>query len=324
MSRRSAESYAGRRARERAERAQRAASHVAQPVDAGSVPDPMRPRPSRAARWVGWMVAAVILHVVTAGVFVGVSAAMSQLGDRRDLDADRVEIQIVEVRPPEPEPEPEPEVVEPEPEPEPEAPPQPEPPKPKPPPREPPPEPTPSADPIDPPPTPPEPKEPPPRRIVGLNLESTVEGGAGSSFAIGNTRMGKTDEVAEDPNAAKTLPKGEPAQRGQNQSATRIPALTSGSGSGRGVSKPKPLSRPEPEYPPMYESQGLEADVVVKVTLNEEGRVTEASVVTPSPHEKFNENALASARKTRFTPATKDGKPIPWTLTYTVRFRLPE
>jgi protein TonB len=156
---------------------------------------------------------------------------------------------------------------------------------------------------------------------VGLNLESTVEGGSGGSFAVGNTRMGSTEDVAQDPDAAKPLPKGEPAQRGQNQSATRIPAATGG---GEGVTRPKPLSRPKPDYPPLYESQGLEADVVVKITLNEDGEVVRAEIVTPSKYEKFNENALANARETRFTPATKDGKPIPWTLTYTVRFRIPE
>jgi len=127
--------------------------------------------------------------------------------------------------------------------------------------------------------------------------------------------------VAEDPDAAQPLPEGEPAQRGQNPSATRIPAAASG---GTGVTKPKRRVQPEPRYPPQYESQGLEADVVVKVRLDEKGDVVDARVVTPSEHDRFNESALANARKTRFTPAKKDGKPIPWTLTYTVRFRLPE
>lgn len=308
--------FASRREAERAARAHRAARRVQKPVPhRDAVPDPLRPRRAPASRWLGWSLLAVAIHAVTAAVFIGVSAAVSRGDDRREV-GDRLEVQIVETPPPAPEPPPKPE-----PEPEVEGPPQPEPkpkPKPKPQPK---PDPTPSADPVAPPEAPQKEKSPPPRRIIGLNLESTVEGGSGPSFAVGNTRMGRTEKIAEDPDAAKPLPKGEPTQRGQNQSATRIPAATSG---GKGVTKPEVLSRPEPEYPPMYEAQGLEADVKIRVRLDEAGRVVEASVVNPSPHEEFNANALANARKTRFSPATKDGKPIPWTLVYTVRFYLPE
>ena len=37
------------------------------------------------------------------------------------------------------------------------------------------------------------------RRIVGISLSSTVQAGAGPSFAVGNTRMGETGAVAQSP-----------------------------------------------------------------------------------------------------------------------------
>ncbi|NJK88395.1 MAG: energy transducer TonB [Myxococcales bacterium] len=88
--------------------------------------------------------------------------------------------------------------------------------------------------------------------------------------------------------------------------------------------KPKKLDASKPSYPPLYESQGLEADVVVEVQIDVRGEVTSVRVVTPSPHAEFDESAVAHARKSRFSPATRDGAPVPWTLTYTVRFRLDE
>ena len=50
---------------------------------------------------------------------------------------------------------------------------------------------------------PPPPKTPPPSkappRVVGLDFESTSEGGGGPSFAVGNTREGKTADKAQNP-----------------------------------------------------------------------------------------------------------------------------
>ncbi len=311
------QSYAAQRQAARAARAAAARTRVARSVDADRWPDPLRRPETPVWRWAAWVLAAVGLHVATAGVFAAANAAMFRPPPPSHNDG-RVELEIRRP-PPEPQPEPAPELP---PEPEPPAPaveqpvaPQPKP-RPKPERREP----TPSADPIDTPNDEPEPTKPPPRRIVGLSMESTVEGSQGPAFAIGNTRMGTTDRIAEDPTPG-SLSNDESPQRGQNQAATRIPAAAAG---GKGLVRPKVLDRVEPEYPQLYRAQNLEADVVVKVRIDETGEVIEARLVVPSKYEAFNAPALAAAKKTRFSPCLKDGQPIPWTVTYTVRYRIRE
>ena len=173
------------------------------------------------------------------------------------------------------------------------------------------------ADPID---LPKEPPKPPKkaRRIVGLSLGSTTQGSGGPSFAVGNTRMGSTDRVAEDPRAAQRL-SPEPAAARTNRRATRLPI---GLGGG-GLSKPKYAGRRlQPAYPEDYRAQNLETKVTVEVRIGPRGRVTKARVVSGSPYKKFEEAALKTARRQRWVPAKRDGKPIPYTITYTYFFTL--
>lgn len=150
-----------------------------------------------------------------------------------------------------------------------------------------------------------------PRRIVGLSLESTTAGGGGPSFAVGNTRMGSTDAVARDPADSKTL-----ALPKRNRKATFIPTAKSA------FVPPRKLAEVVPIYPTMLEAQGLEADVVLSVTIGRDGGVTQVQVVGPSSHGEFNDAAIIAANKERYAPATSDGLPIEHTVQFTVRFRL--
>lgn len=56
-------------------------------------------------------------------------------------------------------------------------------------------------------------------------------------------------------------------------------------------------------------ARGLERDVVVKVTIDTEGHVTEAEVVDPVG-DALDEVALDAAKRYEFLPATRNGKPI--------------
>ncbi len=293
-----------RRAKARA----RLAARVERPV-VESTPLPRERR--RPARWLVFLGISAVLQFGSFGFYYAVGRSATQDVAREDAP---VEIEIVEASEPEPEPEPAPE-----PPPEPEAPSPPPKPKPKPAP-EPPPEeaPTPSADPT-------KPKEPPsekpkPKRIVGLNLESTVSGGDGAAFATGNTRMGVTEREAEDPGEVEELGNDEPTQAGENRQATRIPAA---SGTGEGIERPRfEGEKLKPGYPELYRSQALEANITVAVRIDEEGKVTEVDIASGSNYPEFEKAAIRTAKKQRFIPAKKDGRPIPWTLTYTYRFRL--
>lgn len=309
------------RAQARALRRARAQALATRPLASHAVPDPLargrRTAASTLARVALTVLAALSAHGLVLGGFV---FAHSMLGVSRGPDPRNVPIELVMVEPPPPppvEPEPAPEV-----EPEPEAPPAPEP---KAPPkkrreRKPKAAPPPPQDPIDARPEPPPKRQKEVRRIVGLSLQSTVKGGSGPSFAVGNTRMGATDDTAQDPNAVEEdSPNGGPRAAQTNRRASRLPI---GLG-GRTVEKPKFAGpRLEPTYPEDYRAQNLEAKITLEVTIGPDGRVTKARIVSGSPYEKFEAAALAMAKKQRWVSAKRGGEPIPYTLTYSYFFTL--
>jgi TonB family protein len=101
-----------------------------------------------------------------------------------------------------------------------------------------------------------------------------------------------------------------------NAVATRIPVA------GVTFTKPKAKMRKEPVYPAMLRAQAIEADVEVLVFINAEGKVTSVKILKEAPYPEFNEAAKQAALEQEFEPATRNGEPIPYTLPYTIRFRL--
>jgi protein TonB len=255
--------------------------------------DPLARRVSRSGRALRAMAAvlgSLALHVgIVAG---GFALSGLHIGRRAEL---RQEVAI-EVRereppppPPPPPPEPEPQIVE-----------QPV----RPPPR---------AAPE--PPPPPEPRAPPPR-VVGLSLESTTEGGSGPSFAVGNTREGKTAERAVDP---KLVPAEAPAvdtPPEPNKVASRIPMA------GVVLTLPRRVRPCIPEYPATLKAQAIEADVPVLVSLDATGKVTAVRIIKAPPEAEFSAAARACAESEVYEPARKNGDPIPYSFSFTYRFRL--
>jgi len=75
------------------------------------------------------------------------------------------------------------------------------------------------------------------------------------------------------------------------------------------------------DYPPEAEKAGLQADVLLKLTVDREGNVTKADVSEPVGN-GFDEAAKVAALKFKFTPATRDGVPIPVVIPYRYSFTL--
>jgi protein TonB len=163
--------------------------------------------------------------------------------------------------------------------------------------------------------------DPVPRRIVGLSLESTVEG-SGPSFATGTSRAGRTDTRAVDPTQARRAPVAEPAastapQPGSGQRvASHIPTRDAQ------FEKPKRLRPNRPEFPPALKAQGIEGDVTVRVDIAANGAVTSVTIVQSSGYPAFDEAARRAATSERFAPAIRDGNPVPFSLSYSYRFRI--
>lgn len=282
-------------------------------------PDPLHHDGTGWGRRLGWvalvLLGAVATHAAVLGGFFGVSAAF---GSHEPPPKD-APIEVVMVSPPEPAPEP----VEVEPE-APEAP-EAKAPAPKPEPKrrrrpkkvEPPP-----PDPVD---VPPPADTPPPkkkaRRIVGLSLGSTVEGGGGPSFGVGNTRMGQTSRTAENADDVEQI-RGEaqkPRAASSNRKASRLPI---GLG-GPKLHKPKYAGvRIPARYPEEYRAQNLEAQITVEVAIGADGRVDKVRVVSGSKYKKFEEAAVAAAKRQRWVPAKRGDEPIPYTVTYSYYLRL--
>jgi TonB family protein len=74
-------------------------------------------------------------------------------------------------------------------------------------------------------------------------------------------------------------------------------------------------------YPPEAEKLGLEGTVVLKLTVDKAGNVTESEVLEPAGH-GFDEAARVAALKFKFTPATRDGVPIVAKIKYGYVFEL--
>jgi protein TonB len=102
----------------------------------------------------------------------------------------------------------------------------------------------------------------------------------------------------------------------ENAVASRIPSA--------GVAYGMPVRRGEskPVYPALLKSQGLEANVTVLLQLDASGAVTKVQIVKPAQYPEFNEAARRAALAERFEPATRDGVAIPYSLSFTYRFRL--
>jgi TonB family protein len=156
--------------------------------------------------------------------------------------------------------------------------------------------------------------------VVGLSLESA--GGEGPAFAVGNTREGATAARAtrpEDVVPGGTGPADSPTREpvpAPNQVASRIPVA------GAKYTLPRRVRKLVPAYPETLKAQGIEADVTVSVKLDVRGQVVAVKIVKPAAYPEFNVEAERTARQEEFEPATRDGAPIEYQLSFTYRFRL--
>ena len=153
---------------------------------------------------------------------------------------------------------------------------------------------------------------PKPVKVVGLSLESTSEAGPGPAFAVGETLGGTTAATAVAP---RTAPPAEPPD-GPNRIAPGAPRP------GSVLTPPRRLNEVKPRYPDARRAAGVEADVLLVVSLDAIGRVLSVTVGRSSGDDAFDESARSAARQERFSPALRDGVPVPTTFTFTTRFRL--
>lgn len=83
---------------------------------------------------------------------------------------------------------------------------------------------------------------------------------------------------------------------------------------------PVPIAKAMPAYPEEARRQGIEALIVVKFVVTEDGRVEEPKIV--KGHPLFDEAVLATVRDWTFQPATLEGKNVRMARMVKIPFRL--
>jgi TonB family protein len=89
------------------------------------------------------------------------------------------------------------------------------------------------------------------------------------------------------------------------------------------IQEPELVEFVNAEYPKAALDQGIQGTVVLKLTIDKEGRVTAAELITPAGH-GFDEAARDAALKFRYKPATRDGKPFAVKIPYAYKFTITE
>jgi len=85
---------------------------------------------------------------------------------------------------------------------------------------------------------------------------------------------------------------------------------------------PKVLNWTDPPYPEHARQQGVEGTVVLKLTVSAAGRAQNVRVAGSSGHSALDQAAIAHIKQAQFSPGLKDGRAVPVTITFRVKFRL--
>lgn len=85
--------------------------------------------------------------------------------------------------------------------------------------------------------------------------------------------------------------------------------------------KPVRLSVPNPLYTDAARANGTQGSVVLRVRVAEDGTVNAISVIRGLP-DGLTEQAIAAARLSKFKPAMKDGKPVPYWVVLSISFSI--
>jgi protein TonB len=78
---------------------------------------------------------------------------------------------------------------------------------------------------------------------------------------------------------------------------------------GQGVTPPRPVSSPDPNYPKLPKGSPKQGVVVLKLVVDEKGLPRDIQIfrsLTP----EFDRAAIEAVEKWTFVPSTKDGRPV--------------
>jgi TonB family protein len=108
-----------------------------------------------------------------------------------------------------------------------------------------------------------------------------------------------------------------PATNQDNAQPVREPIRVGG-----GVQESKLLKKVEPIYPELAKRARVQGKVVLMVTVDEQGYVSDARVM--EGHPLLNDAAVSAVKKWRYSPTLLNGAPVPVIATVTIVFNLAE
>jgi len=157
---------------------------------------------------------------------------------------------------------------------------------------------------------PPPPNQPPPKEVpptpppihIGVNLESTVQGGAFAA-PVGNSMYGVAPVQAPTPVAVK------PYWAAKYVAPSRVSEL------------PVLLDEVKAPYPPAARKEGVEGQVILMMTIDDEGKVAEVKSIS-GPGHGLNEAAVRAARQFRWKPAKLNGLAVSTEIRYVYSFEI--
>jgi TonB family protein len=88
-----------------------------------------------------------------------------------------------------------------------------------------------------------------------------------------------------------------------------------------GVTRPKPVHTPEPEFSEFARRFHMEGTVVLKIIIDKTGAVVRPEIARPLGS-GLDEKAVEAVRSWKFKPAMRDGKPVAVEMTIEVAFNL--
>src|SRR5690606_9510339 len=90
---------------------------------------------------------------------------------------------------------------------------------------------------------------------------------------------------------------------------------------GKEIIRPQPLKKVLPEYPEELKEQKITGTVVLRVTIDAAGKVTDIQP-EKSEHESLTQAAVAAVKQWTWRPGTVKGQRKNFTLMITIYFRL--